>query len=211
MNTKLFLIALLAGGWLSGCTLPDFAAPGTQVGQPPVSVAAGAATSMAVIIVTQQPINSPTAEPLPDLPPISCPVTTPQEPVFQPPPPYSPESPYPGEFWYGSNDLWTLLPTNGSWYGLPIGKKGYSQKVVWWREGYQVQAEPQPELIVTGRRLDSEAPPLLASRATNGFNPDIGAFMLTGIEIPTPGCWEISGKYHRTTLTFVVWVAPGQE
>jgi hypothetical protein len=58
-------------------------------------------------------ISPATQESLPDLPPESCPVTAPQEPVFQPPAPNSPESPYPGGFWYGSNALWTLLPNDG--------------------------------------------------------------------------------------------------
>ena len=30
--------------------------------------------------------------------------------------------------------------------------------------------------------------------------------MLVGFILPTPGCWEITGKYEKVTLTFVVWV-----
>ena len=30
--------------------------------------------------------------------------------------------------------------------------------------------------------------------------------MLTGVYVPTPGCWEITGDYHRNKLSFVVWV-----
>lgn len=32
--------------------------------------------------------------------------------------------------------------------------------------------------------------------------------MLTGIELPAPGCLEIAGTYHEQSLSFVVWVAP---
>jgi hypothetical protein len=31
--------------------------------------------------------------------------------------------------------------------------------------------------------------------------------MLVGIDIPAAGCWEITGQYKGTTLSFVVWVA----
>jgi hypothetical protein len=31
--------------------------------------------------------------------------------------------------------------------------------------------------------------------------------MLTGINFPTLGCWEITGRYKDEALTFVVFVA----
>jgi hypothetical protein len=32
--------------------------------------------------------------------------------------------------------------------------------------------------------------------------------MLTGVYVPVPGCWEITGDYEEDKLTFVVWVVP---
>jgi hypothetical protein len=32
--------------------------------------------------------------------------------------------------------------------------------------------------------------------------------MLVGIDLPTLGCWKITGKYADAELSFVVWVAP---
>jgi hypothetical protein len=32
------------------------------------------------------------------------------------------------------------------------------------------------------------------------------AVMLTGVIVPTPGCWEITGAYKGQQLNFVVWV-----
>ena len=52
-------------------------------------------------------------------PPASCPVTFPQDPAFVPPEPYSPISPFPGYFWYGTNSLWTLVPVDGVWADCP--------------------------------------------------------------------------------------------
>jgi hypothetical protein len=31
--------------------------------------------------------------------------------------------------------------------------------------------------------------------------------MLTGVTIPSPGCWEITGRTGKAELSFVVWVA----
>jgi hypothetical protein len=37
--------------------------------------------------------------------------------------------------------------------------------------------------------------------------------MLTGVYLPAPGCWEITGNYEGTQLSFVVWVVaePGAD
>ena len=152
-------------------------------------------------------LASPTMEVLPHDPPPSCPITVPQDPPFVPPSPYDTLG-FEGEFWYGSNSLWTVVRQDGIWEGLPHNPTGYTQKVFWWREGYIWNEEPEPEIIVTGERLDASAPPLIASRGTNAFAADIGSAMLVGVDLPTLGCWKITGKYGGTELSFVVWVAP---
>ena len=140
------------------------------------------------------------------VPPASCPITLPQDPPFAAPEPYSRSAPWPGEFWYGSADLWVSLPDTGVWSGLPHNLGGYTQKVFWWRKGYVWNEEPEPALTVTGKRLDSDAPTLIVSRATNAYASDIGSAMLVGGDFPTLGCWEINGKYNDAELRFVVWV-----
>jgi len=147
------------------------------------------------------------AEVLPDDPPLTCPVTVPENPAFVPPSPYDSLG-FEGEFWYGSKSLWTAVRPNGIWEALPHNPTGYTQKVFWWREGYVWNEEPQPELIVTGERLDAAAPPLIVSDATNASASDIGSAMLVGVNLPTLGCWKIIGKYGEAKLSFVVWVAP---
>ncbi len=141
-------------------------------------------------------------------PPNTCPVTKTSDPPFTPPEQY-PDNPPEQNFWYGSASLWTAIPSNGVWYDLPHNSEGYSQKVFWWRDGYSVTEEPEPALIVTGRRLDADAPTLQSSKATNAYGGDLGsASMLVGVDFPTLGCWEITGQYADASLTFVVWVAP---
>lgn len=141
-------------------------------------------------------------------PPAECPVTVPQDPRFTAPVPYSPDSPFDSNFWYGSNALWTDLPKDGVWYALPHNTEGYTQKIFWWREGYIWNEEPEPDLTVTGERLDAPAPPLIVSRATNAYADDIGSAMLVGVDFPTRGCWKITGKYGDAELSFVVSVEP---
>ncbi len=141
------------------------------------------------------------------VPPATCPVTSPPEELFAPPLPYPRYPPSSSDFWYGTAELWTAVP-NGVWSALPHNPEGYTQKVFWWNKDYVWKKEPQPQLTVTGRRLDASAGPLKVSRATHAFADDIQSAMLVGVDFPTLGCWEITGRYRQAELSFVVWVTP---
>lgn len=153
------------------------------------------------------PAEAPTFEVVPHDPPASCPITVPQNPPFVPPAPYDSMG-FEGEFWYGSDSLWTAVRENGIWETLPHNPGGYTQKVFWWRDGYVWTEEPEPALSITAERLDGPAPVLRGSGATNAYAADIGSAMLTGVDLPTLGCWKITGQYRNEELSFVVWVAP---
>jgi hypothetical protein len=147
----------------------------------------------------------------PDDVPETCPITRAPALPFIPPWPY-PLKAGPGEFWFGTDSLWTALRADGTWRGLPHytpSDPTFRQKIAFWLRGYVVRREPQPKLTVTGRRLDSPAPPLLADKITNNaWVQRDQSFMGTGINLPTLGCWgEITGHYRDEELTFVVWVA----
>jgi hypothetical protein len=58
-------------------------------------------------------------------------------------------------------------------------------------------------LVITGRRLDANAPPL-RSNVADGYG-DLG-FQSTAVIFPTAGCWEVTGKTETATLTFVTYV-----
>lgn len=147
-----------------------------------------------------------------DDPPATCRVTLPAAELFVPPSPYPAKPPDEGSFWFGTEKLWTRLPTEGAWRGLPHYRptdSAYRQKTFWWRKGYYWRADPTPNLKVSGKRLDATARPLVASRATNGYREqDLKSFMLVGVDFPTAGCWEVTGQFGDDSLTFVVWVAP---
>ena len=132
-----------------------------------------------------------------------CPVTTPSEQTAKLPSTVD----YEGRFWYGTSALWTNLPSDGTWQGLPHDDAGYVQKAVFWSEGFEAISNPQPDLIVSGRRLDTTVPTFTFSDATHGWD-ETGNFMLMGISLPTEGCWEITAEYQETQLTYVVKVVP---
>jgi hypothetical protein len=145
-------------------------------------------------------------------PPATCPVTRPPNPPFVPPSPYPAKpGPGPGAFWFGTQKLWTVLPTSGEWRGL----RGYNptdlsyrQKLFWWRQGFYWLAEPRPKLIVTGRQLDASEPPIIVSGPNAGYREeDTKSFMVVAVDFPTLGCWEIRGDYEGDKLSYVVYVA----
>jgi hypothetical protein len=143
-----------------------------------------------------------------DEPPDSCPVTKPSQPPFLPPAPY----PSDGLVWIGSPKLWTDIPRNGTWRGLPHytpEDTRFRQKLFWWSQGYDWRSENPPELTITGKRLDGSAPPLSTDPHANaGWTNDRDhAFIVAGIFIPTLGCWKITGHYRGEELSYVVWVS----
>jgi hypothetical protein len=189
---SLFSILILAA-LLAGCA-PRARAKSLEDYRMPTDVSAATETARAEAALS--------------IPPASCPVTTSGKTTFEAPAPYSPSVPWPGLFWFGSEELWTALNTNGVWSDLPHNPQGYTQKIPWWRDGYVWTEEPEPDLTVTGERLDADAPPLIASKATNAYAEDMGSAMMVGVDFPTLGCWKITGKYTDAELSFVVWVAP---
>ena len=150
--------------------------------------------------------NSPEQRPVA---PPSCPVTRPPAVPFTPP----------GErkmgdndksFWLGTEKLWIALPKSGQvWGWLPRAPGGpiWTQKIFWGTVDFDYHKKEDYDLKVTGRRLDGDAPPLLVDRVTNALS-EPNDYMLTGVYVPTPGCWEITGNRRGQKLSFVVWVYP---
>jgi hypothetical protein len=128
-----------------------------------------------------------------------CPATTPPDTVFVPPPSYPKAA---GKtFYVGTPKLWvTIYP--GPWRGLSLWPEGYRQKIVWWSEGYDAKADPLPAIAISGRRLDGNAPPLVVAGANGSWTT--ADFIMSGVNFPTKGCWEITGRYKGAEVKFVV-------
>lgn len=60
-------------------------------------------------------------------------------------------------------------------------------------------------LMISGRRLDTPAPPLSAT--TSGYG--LTGFNASGVYFPAEGCWQVTGRVGGTALTFVTFVIKG--
>ena len=145
--------------------------------------------------------------------PETCPVTRPYQDgsLFVPPSPY-PQNPGKGNFWYGSDKLWTALPVDGTWRGLPHytpDDPTFRQKLAFYRQGYTAQDQPQPpRLSIMGRRLDAATSKLgLDSPNTVWHDDPDHSFIMTAVNFWALGCWEIKATYKDDEIKFVVRVA----
>lgn len=116
----------------------------------------------------------------------NCPVTTP---VIATPPDSKYRDPLPRGSYFVSADrkLWV--------------------RATEWRQGRDKFPWVKPfgsALVVQGRRLDADAPPLwvdIAPDNSRDFQPSF-------ITIPTAGCWEIEARAGTSVLRFVVFAPP---
>jgi hypothetical protein len=147
---------------------------------------------------------------LPVLSLAQCLTTLAPNPPFVPPIAYPPDGLAAGTFWYGTDQLWTSLSVDGKWKADDKGK--VFEKLVFWRRGFDWRKELKPKLIITGKRLDDDAPSIAEADANAVFVTDKPGYMppgiMTGIDIPTPGCWELTAHYGGHTLSFIVSVEP---
>lgn len=133
-----------------------------------------------------------------------CPVTIGSDTAFREPWPNATS-------WFGSESLAVVLPKDGFW---PTTNPGalISVKVFWYSTEFQAVANEgfkDSEHIgfeARIRRLD----PGVDDAEISGPNwAGLGGLgenwtILTGIDFPSAGCWEIQGEYLNQSLTFVV-------
>ena len=141
---------------------------------------------------------------------VACPVTVPGPEPFSPAA-ETPEGPPPSyeSVWFGSPELWTRIHVNGEyWENLPVAADGsLTQKTFWWREGFSMIEESVPDITVAMEPVAGSGDPVVApGPATSGGHPELGEFMIVGIQIPGPGCWTITSQHRQATLSYVVWV-----
>ncbi len=104
--------------------------------------------------------------------------------------------------WHGSGALAAILPKNGHW---PTTTPGHSiaVKLFWWRDGFAPGEESN--LVVEIERLDNGPNGAKVLSPTNAKADSLGGWtMLTGIDFPSPGCWQVTGTYKSDQLKFIV-------
>ncbi len=124
-----------------------------------------------------------------------CPVTVPAS-GFVPPPGY-PETPsLPGHVWYGTPDLWTSLPVDGSYQ---------PRKSVWWSVNFGGgRLEERPAISVRWNRLGQPAErDEHPAPGTNSYTVADGWFMMAGVDPDVGGCWQVTATYRGATLSYV--------
>ena len=138
----------------------------------------------------------------------ACEATRPDKPFVAPKPfPATPPGYY-GATWYGTAHLWTMIKDGGEIWGpwLFASPPGLPQKTFWWSVDWKPGDEPEPTIIVTGRRLDG--PETFTFGPGTNASADFGTAMLVGSDIPSYGCWELTARYRLATLSYVVSVRP---
>lgn len=97
--------------------------------------------------------------------------------------------------WHGRPEMALLVPTDGLL--RPMRNGTYRMKLFMASESYPGGAlEWRPAVAVAARRLGDG---LLASvsRPTNARAEDLGGWtMLVGLDLPAPGCWEVTATYR---------------
>ena len=124
-----------------------------------------------------------------------CPKTVPADDLLGEPFPSS-------DHWYGSESLAVILRPDGIWRSMGP-QHNYRDKLFWWSLGFKPGSESHLE--VSAKKLDGTGATADISPPTNAHAPDLGGWtMLVAVEFPSPGCWEITGRYLGQTLSFVV-------
>lgn len=143
----------------------------------------------------------------------SCPVTQPMDPAFETPPgfPSVPAFGGLGAFYAGNQNVWVTV-TPGPWH-LPHWETGYRQKIFWWTDSYQREPgtllePPVPTVEVSGHRLDGPSNPMIVTGTNPGGGGEMGSFLVSGVNFPTTGCWEITARIDDSAMSFVVEVEP---
>jgi len=119
----------------------------------------------------------------------SCPVTLPNG-----HPPYDPTSAS-----FGNGSIWVSVYPWGVVLARPtdVASDGsIGIKFPWYR------AAIGRRLSITGRRIDAPAPPL-RSDVPSGYHAN---FQASRVTFPTQGCWKVTGRVGRKSLTFVTLV-----
>ena len=79
----------------------------------------------------------------------------------------------------------------------------FRDKTFWWSRNFDIAAEREPLITVTGTRLDAPRSFSAGNPGTHAY-ADFGTAMLVGVPTPARGCWEIRAYYKGAELAYVI-------
>ncbi len=115
---------------------------------------------------------------------------------------------------YGSEALAVALPADGTW-AVTAPNARIAVKLFWRSAGFRPGMEHNLDIKIvnlSGGPNDAVVKDITTANSvpedwqTAQFDDEWldGWLMLAGIDFPSPGCWEITGRYVGQSLTFVV-------
>jgi hypothetical protein len=117
-----------------------------------------------------------------------CPVTKPDN--------------WPRPGWYGNGQLAVVGYRSIKVTPRALMPNGWIKELFsWWGEK-RLATRANAELTITGYRLDMKAKPLRAA-ITRGKAPNFAKSWLASLIFPSAGCWKITGRFDKTSLTVV--------
>ncbi|MEX0795536.1 MAG: PASTA domain-containing protein [Acidimicrobiia bacterium] len=136
-------------------------------------------------------------------PPPDCPVTIPSQ-GFTPPDGYPATPSDPDSVWFGKDELWTVLSTDG------ISEE---RRSVWWSANFTDPGiESSPDITVTYTLLNSSTGRTIVNDGgTNASTPEDGLFIIAGSEPDIEGCWQVTAIYKNASLSYIYYNPEGQD
>ena len=106
---------------------------------------------------------------------------------------------------YGQPALWATIPRSGSLSSSTSTTGGRSIRTFWYSDRWSMRDEPSPSISVSAGRLGG-GDSVTGSGAVGAHSRELGDSMIVALDLPSGGCWQITGAYRDRSLSYVVWV-----
>jgi hypothetical protein len=106
---------------------------------------------------------------------------------------------------YGAPKLWALIPRSGSLASSTSTTGGRFVRTFWYSTAWSIADEPTPSISVSAGRLGG-GDSVTGSAAVSARSRELGTSMIVSLDLPSGGCWQITGTYRDQSLSYVVWV-----
>ncbi len=106
--------------------------------------------------------------------------------------------------WYGDDFLWVALPD----YPATRRADGFFLKYPWviLHDGAPTSQAGPPQVVA--RRIDGTGHSTATSAGYASSAEPPYRFWPSGLSLSAPGCWEVTGSIHNSTLRFTLYVPP---